>query len=268
MGAKGYYSLVRFVPDAFRGEGVNLGVLLLCPSRQFFSWRITKNHRRALRFFQGEADAARLLTLGRGLAKRLKEMQRERFDPERLREFVRRHQDMLQLTEVRSCAVGDPEQDLTRLFSRLVREEEVRDAARAMNATQVRVFATEKFEHAGVLDRLKRDVEFEAHYRTTPYHFTFGYQNGGPFKLIHTTSFAHKEPLDACDRAIITIGEIEDVKAHARGKRLDFEVVGAFDPEQQNVHNAISTVFRDKKITLWEPDTIDPLVERVKADLA
>lgn len=67
MQSKGYYSLVRFVPDAFRGEGVNLGVILLCPGRQFLEWRLTTNHQRARSFFRYDADAARLRTLGRGL---------------------------------------------------------------------------------------------------------------------------------------------------------------------------------------------------------
>ena len=268
MQSKGYYSLVRFVPDAFRGEGANLGVILLCPDRRFFEWRLTTNHQRARRFFRYDTDVARLRTLGRGLAERLETSRREYVDPDRLRDFVGRHQDMLQLTELRTCAVGDPQAELDRLFARLVDDEPAPVRSRAMNPQHVLRFTKSEFEKAGILGRLEQDVSFQGHYRTSPYHFSFGYQNGGPYKLIQTTSFDFQEPNNAFDRAFVVLGQIDDLREHPPSNReLTFEVVGAFDTVADDARKAIHAAFQDKKVKLWEPDSIAPLIERVAREL-
>jgi hypothetical protein len=268
MHIKGYYSLVRFVPDAFRGEGVNLGVLLLCPDQQFLDWRFTTNHQRARRFFRYEADAERLRVLERGLSKRLEEERRNLLDQRRLGDFVSRHQDVLQMTDLRTSAVSDPQAELSRLFSRLVEPEEGAAGIRqAMNAHQVRMYTASKLQAAGVLPKLQTDVELPARYRTSPYRFTFGYQNGGPYKLIHTTSFAYKEPNEGCERALVLLGEIDDVITHQSGHRVAFDVVAAFDPQQPNVQKAVSTAFAEKKVQLWVPEKIDPLIAKVKTEI-
>ena len=267
METKGYYSIIRFVPDAFREEAVNLGVLLLCPERQFFDWRLTSNHQRARRFFKYEADVERLRVLGRGLAKRLEAQRADLLDPKRLADFIARHHGMLQMTALRTCAVSDPPAELSRLFARLVDQETPPVAARGMNAQQVRSFATSRFQQAGVWDKLDKDVEFPARYRPAAYQFAFGYQNGGPYKLIHTSSFVYKDANEACERALVLLGEIDDVRTHQNGRGLDFQVIAAFDDEQPAVREAVSTAFREKEVRLWVPREIDPLIEQVKAEI-
>jgi hypothetical protein len=265
METKGYYSVVRFVPDAFRGEGVNLGVILLCPQRQYLEWELTSNHHRARRFFKYDADADRLRVLGRGLAERLKQDRTALLDPARLREFAGRHQDMLQLTDLRTVAVSDPAAELSRLFWRLVEPEAAAVAERGMNAQQVRVLTASKLRSAGLLDRVDQDVEFEARYRTTPYKFSFGYQNG-LYKLIHTTSFAFKDANESCERAMVLLAEIEDVVKHQDGQKLEFQVMAA-PSAQPDARRAVATAFDEKGVRLWTPDAIDPLVEQVRAEL-
>ena len=268
MQSKGYYSLVRFVPDAFRGEGVNLGVILLCPGRKFLEWKLTDKYRRARSFFRYDIDAARLRTLGRGLVDRLEQSRREFVDPERLRDFVGRHQDMLQLTALRTCTVGDPAAELNRLFARLVDDETARARLRASDPQQVLRFTKSAFEKAGILDRLDQDVPFQGRYRTSPYHFSFGYQNGGPYKLIHTTSFVFQNPDDAFNRAFVVLGQIDDVREHPPpGRELDFEVVGALETVADDARKAIQAAFQDKKVELWEPESIAPLIQRVADEL-
>ncbi len=139
METKGYYSIARFVPDAFRGEGVNLGVLLLCPKERYLGWSFTPNHQRARRFFKHEADAGRLKVLSKGLASRLEAERSHLLDPEALRLFAGRQQDAVQLTEPRTCAIVDPSAELLRLYQRLVEPETVETvAATAMNALQTK----------------------------------------------------------------------------------------------------------------------------------
>lgn len=267
METKGYYSIVRFVPDAFRGEGVNLGVLLLCPEEGYLEWSFTPNHQRARRFFKYEADAHRLKILSKGLASRLEAERSHLLDPEALRLFAGRQQDALQLTELRTCAVVDPSAELQRLYQRLVEPETVETVtATAMNALQVRAYVSRQFEAAGVLDRLNKNVEFQARYRTTPYHFDFGYQNG-EFNIIHSASFAFKNPDGGCDRASVLLSEIRDVRDHCNGERPVFSVVGSFDPEQEQVRRAVTTQFREREVRLVVTDDLPLFVDEVRREI-
>ena len=267
METKGYYSIVRFVPDAFRGEGVNLGVLLLCPKERYLDWSFTSNHQRARRFFKYEADAHRLKILSKGLASRLEAERSRLLEPDALRNFSRRQQDAVQLTEPRTCAVVDPRAELKRLYQRLVEPETVEAAqATAMNALQVRALVAKQFENVGILDRLTKDVEFEARYRTTPYHFDFGYQNG-EYKVIHATSFAFKNPDDGCERASVLLSEIDDVRKHCSGRQPTFSVVGSFNSEQEKVRRAVSTQFDEKKVRLVVTDRLPSLVDEVRREI-
>lgn len=264
METKGYYSILRFVPDAFRGEGVNLGVLLLCPKEGYLHWRFTSNHQRARRFFKYEADASRLKILSKGLASRLEAERSHLLDPDVLRLFARRQQDAVQLTELRTCAIVDPAAELLQLYERLVEPETVETVpAAAMNASQVRAYVSKQFENAGILDRLNKDVEFEARYRTTPYHFDFGYQNG-EHKIIHTASFAFKNPNDGCERASVLLSEIRDVRDHSNGEFPVFSVVGSFDSEQEEVRRAVTTQFREREVRLVVTDELPSLVDEVR----
>ena len=264
METRGYYSIMRFVPDAFRGEGVNLGVLLLCPKEGYLDWIFTSNHQRARRFFKYEADAGRLKILSKGLASRLEAERSHLLKPDALRLFARRQQDAVQLTDLRTCAIVDPKAELLRLYQRLVEPETVETVPMtAMNAQQVRNFVSKQFEKAGVLDRLNKDVEFEARYRTTPYHFDFGYQNG-EYKIIHTASFAFKDPDDGCDRASVLLSEIDDVRKHCDGGRTTFSVVGSFDSEQEQVRLAVKTQFDVRDVRLVVTDHLPSLVDEVR----
>ena len=267
METKGYYSIMRFVPDAFRGEGVNLGVLLLCPKEGYLEWSFTPNHQRARRFFKYEADAHRLKILSKGLASRLEAERSHLLDPDTLRVFAGRQQDAIQLTELRTCAVVDPRAELQRLYQRLVEPETVETvAATAMNAQQVRAYVSKQFDEVGILDRLNKDVEFLARYRTTPYHFDFGYQNGKS-NIIHTASFAFKNPDDGCRRASVLLSEIRDVRDHCNEERPVFSVVGSFDSEQEQVRRAVTTQFDEREVRLVVTDQLPSLVDEVRREL-
>jgi len=268
METRGHYSVVRFVPDAFRGEGVNLGVLLLCPDKQYFQWKLTSRHQRAGRFFQEDADAAQLRALGKGLASRLGKERRALMHPDALRDFIGRHQDMLQLTELRTCALTDPDVELERLFARLVEPSEDKpQSTRGMQTSQVRAIATKTFREAGVIHSLEQDVEIAASYHTSPYRFDFGYQNGGPFHLIRATSFALTDQDHGCDRALLLLGEIYDIRQHHKTPQYEFDIIAAFDTQQPDVRDRVSAAFKDNGVGLWMPEQLESLISRIKSEV-
>src|SRR5437867_7804765 len=50
--AKGYYSILRYIPDLERGEGANIGVVLFCPDLRFLRVRTARGNDRVRRFFR------------------------------------------------------------------------------------------------------------------------------------------------------------------------------------------------------------------------
>ena len=43
--ARGYYSILRYIPDLERGEGANIGVVLFCPALKFLKARTARGGR-------------------------------------------------------------------------------------------------------------------------------------------------------------------------------------------------------------------------------
>lgn len=267
METKGYYSILRFVPDPFRDEGVNLGVILLCPEHGYVDWRITTNHQRARRFFKYEADPGRLRLLGRDLNQRLERERVSLLSVDYLTTFARRHRDVLQLTEPRTCAVDDPVHDLTTLYSHIVEVEDSSKPRSALNSQQVRAHVSSRLDADGLLRFMQPDIQLSANYKTRPYSFSFAYQNGAPLSIIEATSFAYKDPEVGCERALILLGEIDDVSTHTDVRAESFSVVGAFHPDQPEVEKAVDLAFRERRVRLYRVEHLDPLVERVKSEL-
>lgn len=49
--AKGYYSILQFVPDLERSEGANIGVVLFCPDKRFLDVKVSHNNDHVRHFF-------------------------------------------------------------------------------------------------------------------------------------------------------------------------------------------------------------------------
>ncbi len=269
MTAKGYFSVLRLVPDPFRGEGINLGVLLLVPAEGYLDWRITKRHRRVNAFFKGEAkvDLDRLRRVENGLTKWLERDRRQLVNPGALEAFIKRQQDMLLLTDLRTCAVTDPAAELEALFERLVEPARQESATeRSMTAHRVRRQVERRLQEEALLEYVQQDVVVQARWKPGNYTFSFGYQNG-IYRIIHATSFMRRDPEESRQSALVTLGEIEDVRTHC-GEEYDFSVVAALPEEDENYRTAITAAFEDKKIRLAEHNRLEPIIQQVKQDLA
>jgi hypothetical protein len=268
--SKGYYSLVQFVPDEWRGEGVNLGVVLLCPDRYFLEWRLTGKHNRARRLFQDELDLPRLKAMKAGLEEQLTGARGELLRPERLDDFVRLFRNQLQLTDLRPCLVTDPQEELDRLYARLV------EAIPAEAVEEQRVVLTERdlnrefsdrLRQRQLFDRLEHDVRLPARYRLHDYEFSHAYRNGR-FQVIEEVSFGRANPESNCDRALALATEIEDVLLQRVHGETHVDLVVSFSPEQQDAERVIRRLFSDRGVDLWTPDRLDDLVTKIERELA
>lgn len=120
MYSKGYYSILQYVPDVERAEGVNIGVVLICPERNFRKVKTTKDNARVVRFFGTSAgfDGQRLTIFKQALEERIAAIQ----TLEELQRFVETRANHLRLIAPRSIKVAEPEAELDQLFAALVEE--------------------------------------------------------------------------------------------------------------------------------------------------
>ncbi|MFN5299391.1 MAG: DUF3037 domain-containing protein [Planctomycetaceae bacterium] len=117
----GSYSLVQFCPDPARAEGVNLGVVLCCPARQFVKALLSRGNHRAARLVGRDAlDVTSLQAAKRALEERLTSDAEQLATLEGFRQFATTRGNALQLTEPRPVRVFEPELDLQTLYADLV----------------------------------------------------------------------------------------------------------------------------------------------------
>ena len=122
------YAVLRVVPRVERGEGVNVGVVVFCRTRDYLGARLEMGarQRRALEALAGDVDLeavqAHLDEVSRIVAGDPDGGPIARFDaPERFRWVSSPSSTMLQPSEVHGGVTDSPAQSLDDLFDRLVR---------------------------------------------------------------------------------------------------------------------------------------------------
>jgi hypothetical protein len=120
--AKYYYSILQYVPDPERAEGVNVGVVLICPEEGFLKAKTSADNDRVLRFFgeRPDLDLGRLTALKQAFEERI-EMEAGRIKTvEDFEQFVVTRANHLRLTAPRPIKISEAELDS--LFASLVEE--------------------------------------------------------------------------------------------------------------------------------------------------
>jgi Protein of unknown function (DUF3037) len=122
------YAVLRVVPRVERGEGVNVGVVVLCRTRNYLDTRIDVGSRQvaALSALQPELDMAavraHLDSIGRIVAGDPEAGPiAELAPPERFRWVTSPSSTMIQPSDVHGGVTDDPAGSLEDLFGRLVR---------------------------------------------------------------------------------------------------------------------------------------------------
>lgn len=141
IGREGWYSVIQYCPDRFRAEGVNVGVVLLCPDPHFLRARVVGSNQRIARFFgRASFDPTRVNLAKQGIEHRINASGDELRTAKDLGDFARTRANDLRLTEPRLTKVTDPEADLSRLFDSLV---DARGADELLDSTRYEVLPPE-----------------------------------------------------------------------------------------------------------------------------
>jgi Protein of unknown function (DUF3037) len=122
-----HYTLARLLPQADAGEFANIGVVLACPERRFFDFRLIKRYARVTQFFE---EFARPLfpKVRQEVQAELDYLKQRVLDGQAgaggmmavMTELVRPREAMIRYAPLRTLLTDDPAADLERLLARFV----------------------------------------------------------------------------------------------------------------------------------------------------
>ncbi len=119
----GYYSLIQYCPDPSRAEAANVGVLLFCPELKFICATLSKGNDRVAKFFGRDSfDPVRLNQLKRSIEARLIEDKDSFQTLDDVMGFIKTRANEIRITKPRATKLTNPEDKLSSLFEKLVRE--------------------------------------------------------------------------------------------------------------------------------------------------
>jgi hypothetical protein len=181
------FFLLRYVPDAVKGEFVNIGLLVreVGEGERFRAIRITENWSR-VRCIDPEADLEVLTGMGLQLKRELEETDWSR--------VIHKIEDLfangIQISPVKACLADDPAKEtemLVRLYLQTARHAE---RSRGAGRQAILRGMEEAFESAGVLALLRRGVALAEYTgkKGDPLKFDFGYAAGGEVKFLQAVS--------------------------------------------------------------------------------
>lgn len=184
--------LVHYVPDAVRGESLNIGLLLYSPEENYLGCLFTDDLRRVKRFHP-HADLDFLRELQQDFEQQIEEHSEAL--PDYLNWMEESFSNLVQISPARTCLLRDPVAELQTLFDRYVG---ARMEGPLPLDTRVRIKQRLRLSlvRAGVWQRLERNIPAARWTQPgDPFTFDFGYRPvevagkpNGHIKLIHALS--------------------------------------------------------------------------------
>jgi hypothetical protein len=249
------YSIIRFCPDVARGEGVNVGVVLICPAVKAVRVLLSSNNERVKKHFgKASFDDARLTAAKRALARRLSSISPAQGD---LRAFISQESGSLTFDEPRPIVVSEVEADMAALFAELVGE--VPRLQRRREVTpEVEQYFLPLFT-ANV--PIQRNVTVSVPKLGRELHVPYAYRNGA-INYIKPQGFGPDQ--EATLRIAQNLGSQGFlIQKHPQGEMPEqLIVIGAF--RQPSHLPAVREMFEDFKVRLVVSDEIMGLVEEIR----
>jgi hypothetical protein len=119
---QGYYSLIQYCPDWTRLEVCNIGVLLFCPEQKYLDVEMSPKNKRIHTIFGKNHSLDYIKTFKESFANRIR-VERENINElNDLKMFIARRANNFIITEPRSIAVDNPQQELVHLFTEIFGE--------------------------------------------------------------------------------------------------------------------------------------------------
>jgi hypothetical protein len=261
---KGYYSILQYVPDPERAEGVNVGVALVCPEKGFLRATTSRDNNRIRRFFKNqEIDLKRLSALKKAFEERVRAEAGRIRTLEDFQHFIDTRANQLRLTPPRPVKVESPELELINLFESLVEDKSPTDADHTtLSKTEIKNHFRELIRQYGLSDKVREKVTYDLPVLGKSKVYPFGFRNGQP-NVVNAVSFEAVNEQQTENLACRVVVEGQDLSRLPEPVRLN--VIGSFRPEQQDRAAHIRHLLEENNIALCTADEIEKLVEEIAA---
>jgi hypothetical protein len=253
---EGYYSLIQFCPDLSRLEGINIGVLIYSPEEKRVRCRFTKSNRRITQCF-GKQDRSYIVGAKSAAKERL---QRQVFATKgELAEFINKRANGIQFTELRFLKTADMNNEVDRLFERLVVSEGT--------SRRIRIDRQlgEKLSEYGVEGLVEKSVNVELPNISESIQVPFAYQNGR-FNLIAPVQFSPdgRDLLSKTGERAIEGQLLYETPDPERGK-LRLVVVAQFPPLfNDSREEYVKSVLEKHNVQVYNLENLEPLIQDIK----
>jgi hypothetical protein len=258
---KGYYSILQYIPDPERAEGVNIGLMLFCPEKNFLKIQISERNGRVRRLFgrrrSSSANLSRLDAFKTAFEERI-ELEAGRIHTlEDFRAFVNTRANQLRLTDPRPVRVDDPEAELLNLFALLVEEDEPSHMPMQRATTAIK----RQFNHLLTAHKLDELVQRDVHVELPllgQQRYPFGFSNGRP-NVIEPETFELPTQREIIDRTCRVVIEGQDLTKQEKPIKLN--IIGSFKPGQEERVRQVRQMLEDSQIALYTVDEMEKLIK-------
>lgn len=176
---------MRYVPDPFKDEFVNIGVLLLGREDDYSGVRFTRDWSR-VRCLDPQADMDVLETLESDLRDQMRTPELRKQTMHRLQETL---STGLQLSNSQALMSDSPGQDLQRLARTFLEHPVPKRESRLVSRQRIVVRMREAFEAAGVWESLTKNIRASKYtHPGDPLKIDCGYRPNGAIRLFHGVS--------------------------------------------------------------------------------
>lgn len=259
---RAYYSVIQYCPDLGRLEAANVGIVLFCPELHFLDARVSSTNERITHFFGREGhDWKQINSFKSGLADRIRHSSNEIKDQLSFANFIDLQANLMQLSRPLPCKVSErPRDDLDRLFNEIVGVEKRRITKRGMRRE-----LEQKFESAGISDKIYEDVSVTVPILQKTVELPFGFQNGR-FNLLTPVKFEAQSPdaiiATACKYAVE--GRSLYYNPDRRHGDLQLVVIGKFRKSDRDSHLAVKRVLHEHSVKLFRFDRVPELIDEIR----
>jgi hypothetical protein len=251
---RGYYSLIQFLPDASRLEGVNVGVVVYSCADNRLRVRMSRNNQRIRKFFGNQ----NWNLVNRAKAAIVGQLQSQLFlSVEDLESNISKRANAIQLTRPRPVRIVNLEADADRLFERLVGQD-VGEARRPVSGDLKR-----RFLDAGVACLVQNSVSIEISRMKKSIRVPYAYQNGR-FNLITPVQFDPDAIIANTGKSQFE-GKLIRNERHPDHGEMQLVVVANFDESiEQSTREFVTNTLRDSSVTVYTFEDLEPLIEDIR----
>jgi hypothetical protein len=257
------FLLMRYVPDPFKNEFVNIGVLLLGRESDFADVRFTRDWAR-VRCADPNADLDILEMLESDIRNQLQSADSRKQIIHRLEDTL---SNALQLSEPSVLLSESPAQDLQRLAQTYLERAKPQREPR-LGARQRIVFEMRSvFESAGVWDSLQKKIKVSNYTQVgDPLKIDCGYQPNGVIRLFHAVSLAAEA--DSAKVLAFSYPALAQGIARVEGVKTELTAIveNGLDREDNAIKFAISTLERTS-ISVASLSELPWFAERARREL-